>query len=262
MGAGDKASREKEAIRVQVTSSRSVWFNPEMAPRLSLGPACVGFQRRPSFSLLGSLVCRSDLVSFCVSAPLSNSLLAFFTFRFRSTIVNDFVLAVQNGWIDRSKPLAHRPLSPTSTSPKSPSLSPPRMVRLQNPFKLGKDLWDPSHRYETSWLIPPYALAACRAAFVRSKAKPKLPFLPFWGFGRSMCSPFRCTCWPIPRPVTHHPSTDMRNEHAGSNQLTKNLIRRACMASSSSSSPRAGTARTPTTAAASRPATASPTSPC
>lgn len=62
-----------------------------------------------------------------------------------------------------------------------PPFSPPRMVRLQNPFKLGKDLWDPSHRYETSWLIPPYVLAACRAAFVRSKAKPKLPFLPFWG---------------------------------------------------------------------------------
>ncbi|KAG8163436.1 hypothetical protein KVR01_006733 [Diaporthe batatas] len=39
------------------------------------------------------------------------------------------------------------------------------MVRLQNPFKLGDDLWDPSHRYETSWLLPPYALAACRAVF-------------------------------------------------------------------------------------------------
>lgn len=39
------------------------------------------------------------------------------------------------------------------------------MVRLENPFKLGKDLWDPSHRYETSWLLPPYALAACRAIF-------------------------------------------------------------------------------------------------
>lgn len=33
-------------------------------------------------------------------------------------------------------------------------------------FKFGDDLWDPSHRFETSWLIPPYALFACRALFV------------------------------------------------------------------------------------------------
>ncbi|KAK2597122.1 hypothetical protein N8I77_012989 [Diaporthe amygdali] len=39
------------------------------------------------------------------------------------------------------------------------------MVRFQNPLKFGKDLWDPSHRYETSWLLPPYALCACRAVF-------------------------------------------------------------------------------------------------
>ncbi|KAL0935324.1 uncharacterized protein CTRU02_209915 [Colletotrichum truncatum] len=30
-------------------------------------------------------------------------------------------------------------------------------------FRFGKDLWDPSHRFETSWLLPPYLLAACRA---------------------------------------------------------------------------------------------------
>lgn len=39
------------------------------------------------------------------------------------------------------------------------------MVQFQNPFKFGTDLWDPSHRYETSWLIPPYALCAIRAIF-------------------------------------------------------------------------------------------------
>lgn len=83
--------------------------------------------------------------------------------------------------------------------------------------------------------------------------------------------PFQCTCWPIPRPprpVTHHPSSTNRRgggqacEEQESNQLTKHLVHRACTASSSSSSHRAGTARTRPTAAASRPATASPTSPC
>ncbi|ETS81910.1 hypothetical protein PFICI_06912 [Pestalotiopsis fici W106-1] len=32
-------------------------------------------------------------------------------------------------------------------------------------FKFGDDLWDPSHRFETSWILPPYALFACRAFF-------------------------------------------------------------------------------------------------
>lgn len=41
------------------------------------------------------------------------------------------------------------------------------MVRFNNPLKFGHDLWDPSHRYETSWLLPPYALAAMRATIVR-----------------------------------------------------------------------------------------------
>ncbi|KAK1970639.1 hypothetical protein LZ32DRAFT_656821 [Colletotrichum eremochloae] len=30
-------------------------------------------------------------------------------------------------------------------------------------FRLGTGLWDPSHRYETSWLLSPYLLGACRA---------------------------------------------------------------------------------------------------
>ncbi|OHE92708.1 hypothetical protein CORC01_11989 [Colletotrichum orchidophilum] len=30
-------------------------------------------------------------------------------------------------------------------------------------FRFGTDLWDPSHRFETSWLLSPYLLAACRA---------------------------------------------------------------------------------------------------
>ncbi|OAA62275.1 FAR-17a/AIG1-like protein [Cordyceps fumosorosea ARSEF 2679] len=32
-------------------------------------------------------------------------------------------------------------------------------------FKFGKGPWDPSHRYETSWLLPPWLLFACRALF-------------------------------------------------------------------------------------------------
>lgn len=34
-------------------------------------------------------------------------------------------------------------------------------------FKFGTDLWDPSHRFETSWLLPPWILFAIRAAIVR-----------------------------------------------------------------------------------------------
>ncbi|TVY59692.1 hypothetical protein LSUE1_G009123, partial [Lachnellula suecica] len=33
-----------------------------------------------------------------------------------------------------------------------------------NPFRFGTDIWDPSHRFETSWLLPPWGLFACRAA--------------------------------------------------------------------------------------------------
>ncbi|KAH6663211.1 hypothetical protein B0J14DRAFT_495113 [Halenospora varia] len=32
-----------------------------------------------------------------------------------------------------------------------------------NPLKFGTDLWDQSHRFETSWLLSPWALFACRA---------------------------------------------------------------------------------------------------
>ncbi|KAK0115658.1 hypothetical protein ONS95_000072 [Cadophora gregata] len=31
-------------------------------------------------------------------------------------------------------------------------------------FKFGTDLWDPSHRFETSWLLPPWVLFGIRAA--------------------------------------------------------------------------------------------------
>ncbi|KAI1852066.1 hypothetical protein JX265_008129 [Neoarthrinium moseri] len=30
-------------------------------------------------------------------------------------------------------------------------------------FRFGDDQWDPTHRFETSWLLPPYLLFACRA---------------------------------------------------------------------------------------------------
>lgn len=33
-------------------------------------------------------------------------------------------------------------------------------------FRFGTDLWDPSHRFETSWLLSPYVLGACRALIV------------------------------------------------------------------------------------------------
>ncbi|KAI0473879.1 hypothetical protein GGR56DRAFT_553739 [Xylariaceae sp. FL0804] len=37
------------------------------------------------------------------------------------------------------------------------------MAKRRNPFVFGTGRWDPTHRYETSWLLPPYALFALRA---------------------------------------------------------------------------------------------------
>ncbi|KAI0151642.1 hypothetical protein GGR57DRAFT_471009 [Xylariaceae sp. FL1272] len=34
-----------------------------------------------------------------------------------------------------------------------------------NPFKFGTGVWDPSHRFQTSWLLPPYVLFGFRAFF-------------------------------------------------------------------------------------------------
>jgi hypothetical protein len=36
----------------------------------------------------------------------------------------------------------------------------------QNPFVFGTDLWDPSNRFETSWLLPPWLLALFRGLLV------------------------------------------------------------------------------------------------
>jgi len=38
--------------------------------------------------------------------------------------------------------------------------------KIKSAFTLGKDLWDPSQRFETSWFLPPWALFAFRALFV------------------------------------------------------------------------------------------------
>ncbi|KAK3694688.1 hypothetical protein B0T22DRAFT_533691 [Podospora appendiculata] len=35
----------------------------------------------------------------------------------------------------------------------------------RGPFAFGTDLWDPSHRFETSWILSPWALFFCRALF-------------------------------------------------------------------------------------------------
>ncbi|EPE10234.1 hypothetical protein F503_05329 [Ophiostoma piceae UAMH 11346] len=35
----------------------------------------------------------------------------------------------------------------------------------RNTFTFGRDLWDPSHRFETSWLLPPVVLGGLRALF-------------------------------------------------------------------------------------------------
>ncbi|RYP32295.1 hypothetical protein DL767_005270 [Monosporascus sp. MG133] len=38
-------------------------------------------------------------------------------------------------------------------------------VMLHRVFAFGRDRWDPTHRFETSWLLPPWALFAFRALF-------------------------------------------------------------------------------------------------
>ena len=40
------------------------------------------------------------------------------------------------------------------------------MASRMQALRLGTDLWDPSHRFETSWLIPPWILFGIRAAIV------------------------------------------------------------------------------------------------
>lgn len=42
-------------------------------------------------------------------------------------------------------------------------------------FRFGTDLWDPSNRFETSWILSPWALFACRAAIVSGSPYPTQP---------------------------------------------------------------------------------------
>ncbi|KAI1761765.1 hypothetical protein GGR53DRAFT_504302 [Hypoxylon sp. FL1150] len=36
-------------------------------------------------------------------------------------------------------------------------------MRIVNPFKFGTDPWDPTHRFETSWFLPPFVLFVLRS---------------------------------------------------------------------------------------------------
>jgi hypothetical protein len=40
------------------------------------------------------------------------------------------------------------------------------MAERMRALKFGTDLWDPSHRFETSWILTPWVLFGCRAAIV------------------------------------------------------------------------------------------------
>lgn len=63
------------------------------------------------------------------------------------------------------------PVPLTLLSPLALLLSVPipgGIFAMARPFALGKGLWDPSHRFETSWLLPPYVLFFFRAVFVSS----------------------------------------------------------------------------------------------
>ncbi|RAL68248.1 hypothetical protein DID88_008949 [Monilinia fructigena] len=50
-------------------------------------------------------------------------------------------------------------------------------------FKFGTDVWDPSHRFETSWLLSPWTLFAVRAA-ISFYAFLVLLFIIFWEIAR------------------------------------------------------------------------------
>lgn len=39
-------------------------------------------------------------------------------------------------------------------------------------LKFGTELWDPSHRFETSWILPPWVLFGCRATIVCPPSSP------------------------------------------------------------------------------------------
>lgn len=41
------------------------------------------------------------------------------------------------------------------------------MSFVKKAFSLGEDLWDPSNRFVTSWLLPPWLLFASRLVIVR-----------------------------------------------------------------------------------------------
>lgn len=42
--------------------------------------------------------------------------------------------------------------------------------KIANHFKFGTDTFDPTHRFETSWLLPPWALFAVRALIVSTRS--------------------------------------------------------------------------------------------
>ena len=65
-------------------------------------------------------------------------------------------------------------LSPSSSPTLLPSTSTiiagrstaATMAAVRKAFSFGKDLWDPSQRFETSWFLPPLALGIARLGFV------------------------------------------------------------------------------------------------
>src|SRR5688500_12369283 len=58
-------------------------------------------------------------------------------------------------------------------------------------LKFGHDLWDPSHRFETSWLLPPWVLFGVRALIVHFPSLSlKLLLTPYSHFMRLQSSSF------------------------------------------------------------------------
>lgn len=44
-------------------------------------------------------------------------------------------------------------------------------ANMAGPFALSTGVWDPSHRFQTSWILPPYVLGAIRLLIVRHQIK-------------------------------------------------------------------------------------------
>lgn len=78
------------------------------------------------------------------------------------------------------------------------------------PFAFGTDAWDPQHRFETSWILSPWALFFLRALFVRKILLSRLAQRHF-SASRLLPPPH-----PIPLKASRKPAYDLQSGHSQS----------------------------------------------